>query len=130
MGYVFQESRRSLFPWLNVQDNVLFPLALRGCSRLEQLQRLDEIIEFTRFEVELTDRVYEISGGQAQMVSILRALIVNPKLLILDEPFSALDYESTLFLRERLRQFATELKLTVLYSGRGICKEYEERSKS
>jgi NitT/TauT family transport system ATP-binding protein len=114
IGYVFQDYRRSLLPWHTVRENILFPLWLRGVSARERESRLERLFGETGVRLEPGQRVTTLSGGQAQLVSVLRALIINPRLLILDEPFAALDYERTILLRETLTTIADRLSLTVL----------------
>lgn len=115
IGYVFQDYRRSLLPWHSVRENILYPLRLQSVSRQIENSRLEELLDKTGIKVDLKQRVYSLSGGQAQAVCILRALIVNPKLLILDEPFAALDYERTIALRTLVSSISKDLKLTVLF---------------
>jgi NitT/TauT family transport system ATP-binding protein len=104
IGYVFQNYRDALFPWLTAWDNVAYPLRRSGMkpaavrAKVEQLNALFEI----RFD--LTRYPYELSGGQQQTVCIMRALATEPEVLFLDEPFSALDFEMTLFIRAKLQE--------------------------
>ena len=115
IGYVFQDYRRHLLPWLTVRQNILFPLQLRGIKAAEQNQQLDALLKLVPVSFKLDAPVLGLSGGQAQLVSLLRALIIKPQLLILDEPFSALDYNTTLNLRQTLLAVAKAYKLTVLF---------------
>lgn len=115
VGYVFQDYRKSLLPWGNVEENILFPLMLRGVRKEDSKARLQNLLELTGLALDLKQPVISLSGGQAQAACILRALIIEPRLLILDEPFAALDYERTLSLREKLSEITTRLKLTVLF---------------
>ena len=94
VGFVFQDYRRSLLPWRSVKDNILFPLELQGLSRGEKQNRLDELLSMVPLRLDLNQRVYSLSGGQAQSVCILRALIIQPRILVLDEPFAALDAQN------------------------------------
>ncbi len=114
IGFVFQNYRDSLMPWLNVEKNICFPLKLKGVSKKEQQERLDTIVSEFEINIDLKSKVYNLSGGQAQMVSILRGLIVNPEILILDEPFSALDYQTNLMLYEEILSIWRKLKITVI----------------
>ncbi|HMO01467.1 MAG TPA: ATP-binding cassette domain-containing protein [Oligoflexia bacterium] len=115
VGFVFQDYRRSLLPWYSVRKNILFPLELQRLSKREQAARLEELLSAVPLKLDLDQRVYSLSGGQAQAVCILRALIIKPRILILDEPFAAIDYERTLALRKLISDIAKSLKLTVLF---------------
>jgi NitT/TauT family transport system ATP-binding protein len=114
IGYVFQNYRDALFPWMSARDNVEYPLRVRGWAPTERRRRVDELI--AQFEVgfDLGRRPFELSGGQQQLVSILRALAPKPEVMFLDEPFSALDYEMTLFIRERLQTVFTQTGVTMI----------------
>lgn len=115
IGYVFQDYRRHLLPWLSARDNILFPLKLRGLATSEQIAQLTELLKIVPVSFNLDSCVLGLSGGQAQLVSLLRALIIKPQLLILDEPFSALDYHTTISLRQTLLAVAKAYNLTVLF---------------
>jgi NitT/TauT family transport system ATP-binding protein len=115
IGFVFQDYRRHLMPWLNGYDNIIFPLRLKGIDSAVCKQRVDALVEEIGCTVDLSQRVFTLSGGQAQMVSLLRALIINPDLLILDEPFSAIDYGWTLTLRQKIMSFCSKKGLSILF---------------
>jgi NitT/TauT family transport system ATP-binding protein len=116
-GYVFQNYREALFPWLSAFDNIAYPLKLMGIARAERDRRVERLIVRLGVKIDLALYPYHLSGGQQQLVSIMRALIVEPEILFLDEPFSALDYEMTLFMREQLqRVFMETATTTVLVS--------------
>jgi NitT/TauT family transport system ATP-binding protein len=116
-GYVFQNYREALFPWLRAFDNIAYPLKLMGISKTESTARVERLVARLGVKVDLALYPYQLSGGQQQLVSIMRALIVEPEILFLDEPFSALDYEMTLFMREQLqRVFIETATTTVLVS--------------
>jgi NitT/TauT family transport system ATP-binding protein len=114
IGYVFQNYRDALFPWMSARDNIDYPLKVRGMAPPERQRRVDELI--TQFEVgfDLRSRPSDLSGGQQQLVSILRALAPKPEVMFLDEPFSALDYEMTLFIREKLQTVFQQTGVTML----------------
>jgi NitT/TauT family transport system ATP-binding protein len=83
-------------------------------ARAEQERRLEALVERLGVRIDLNRYPYEMSGGQQQLVSILRALIIDPEVLFLDEPFSALDYEMTLFMREQLQRIFADIGATTL----------------
>jgi len=103
IGYVFQNYREALFPWWKAHENIEYPLKIRGMKASQRKQRVDELVEQFDIRFDLNRYPYEFSGGQQQLISILRALAPNPEIVFLDEPFSALDYEMTLFIREKLQ---------------------------
>jgi NitT/TauT family transport system ATP-binding protein len=104
IGYVFQNYREALFPWVRTIDNIAYPLKLEGKSKAEVDRRLEELVASFDVKFDLNRYPYELSGGQQQTASIMRALAPSPEVLFLDEPFSALDFEMTLFIREKLQE--------------------------
>lgn len=114
IGYVFQNYRDSLFPWLRALENIEYPLKVRSVPRNQQRERVDRLLSAFEIKLDLTRRTYELSGGQQQLVAILRALVADPEVLFLDEPFSALDYEMTLYIRDKLQQVFLETGLTTV----------------
>jgi NitT/TauT family transport system ATP-binding protein len=114
IGYVFQNYREALFPWRSSLANILYPLKYIGVSRAEGLRRVEKLVEQFDVRVDLKRYPYQLSGGQQQLVSIMRALVVEPEVLFMDEPFSALDYELTLLMRERLQRVLHERQVTTL----------------
>jgi NitT/TauT family transport system ATP-binding protein len=114
LSYVFQNYRDALFPWLRAIDNIRYPLKLTGLSRPECDRRVERLLADFDVKIDLDAYPYMLSGGQQQTVSILRALVTDPEVLFLDEPFSALDYEMTLFMREQLQRIFMKTKTTTL----------------
>jgi NitT/TauT family transport system ATP-binding protein len=114
-SYVFQNYRDALFPWLRSIDNIHYPLKLMGLSRREREARVEQLLADFDVKIDLNAYPYMLSGGQQQTVSILRALVTNPEVLFLDEPFSALDYEMTLFMREQLQRVFMKTRTTTLF---------------
>lgn len=114
IGYVFQNYREALFPWMRTIDNIAYPLKLEGKSKVEVDRRMQELVASFDVKFDLRRYPYELSGGQQQTASIMRALANHPEVLFLDEPFSALDYEMTLFIREKLQQVFMETGTTML----------------
>jgi NitT/TauT family transport system ATP-binding protein len=113
-GYVFQNYREALFPWLRAFDNIAYPLRLMKVPRAERKMRTERLVERLGVKIDLSLYPYKMSGGQQQLVSIMRALVVEPEILFLDEPFSALDYEMTLFMREQLQRLFMESGTTMV----------------
>jgi NitT/TauT family transport system ATP-binding protein len=114
IGYVFQNYREALFPWLTAFDNIQYALKLRNVSAAEAKERVNRLVTRLGVAIDLTRYPYEMSGGQQQLVSIMRALVVEPEVLFLDEPFSALDYEMTLFMRNQLQRIFEETGTTMV----------------
>ena len=113
-GYVFQNYREALFPWLRAFDNIAYPLKLMRVPKAERNLRVEKLVTHLGVKLDLNLYPYMMSGGQQQLVSIMRALIVEPEILFLDEPFSALDYEMTLFMREQLQRIFQETHTTTV----------------
>jgi NitT/TauT family transport system ATP-binding protein len=114
IGYVFQNYREAMFPWMRTIDNIAYPLKLAGKSKGDVQQRVDELVASFDVKFDLNRYPYELSGGQQQTASIMRALAPNPEVLFLDEPFSALDFEMTLFIREKLQDVFIKTGTTML----------------
>jgi len=113
-GYVFQNYREALFPWMRAFDNIAYPLKLMNVPPAERRARTEALVAHLGIKLNLGLYPYQMSGGQQQLVSILRALVVEPEILFLDEPFSALDYEMTLFMREQLQRIFLETGTTTI----------------
>jgi NitT/TauT family transport system ATP-binding protein len=114
IGYVFQNYRDALFPWKRAIDNIRYPLELAGRDKAAIDNRVAELVASFEVKFDLNRYPYELSGGQQQTVSIMRALAPEPEVLFLDEPFSALDYEMTLFIRDRLQDIFMKTGVTML----------------
>jgi NitT/TauT family transport system ATP-binding protein len=114
LSYVFQNYRDALFPWMRAISNIQYPLKIIGMDKKSRTRRVEELLAEFDIQIDLNRYPYELSGGQQQTVSILRALITDPEVLFLDEPFSALDYEMTLFMRERLQSVFLKRRGTMI----------------
>jgi NitT/TauT family transport system ATP-binding protein len=114
IGYVFQNYREALFPWMRTIENIAYPLKLMGKSKAEVDRRLAELVASFDVKFDLNRYPYELSGGQQQTASIMRALAPEPEVLFLDEPFSALDFEMTLFIREKLQEVFMKTGTTMM----------------
>lgn len=113
MGMVFQSY--SLFPNLTVAQNIEFGLRNRKIEKTKRLTRVGEMLELVQLD-DLGKRYpHQLSGGQQQRVALARALAVQPEVLLLDEPLSALDAKVRSTLRDEIRRIQTELKTTTLF---------------
>jgi putative spermidine/putrescine transport system ATP-binding protein len=105
----------ALFPHLNVRDNIAFALRVRGLSTLDRRKAADAMIEKVRL-TELADRLPgQLSGGQQQRVALARAAITGPKVLLLDEPLSALDEQLRVQMRQELSRMQRDLGITFIH---------------
>ena len=110
---VFQDD--SIFPWMTVLDNVAFPLELRGVPRRRRVETAEELIERVGLLRFAGNYPHELSMGMKQRVGIARALAHNPEVLLMDEPFAALDAQTKAVLQEELLTLWTRYQRTVLF---------------
>ena len=113
MGMVFQAY--SLFPHLTVAENVAFGLKLRGDDRRKRAARAGEMLELVGLSEHGTRYASQLSGGQQQRVALARALAIEPAVLLLDEPLSALDAKVRVQLRDEIRRVQLEVGTTTLF---------------
>ncbi len=114
LNMVFQ--RPTLFPHLDARENVAFGLRLAGVSKSECAQRVAEALELVRLPDIGKRRAGELSGGQIQRVTLARALVNRPSVLLLDEPLSALDLKIRLEMEVELRRVHRETGATFIYA--------------
>lgn len=119
-SYVFQDYRESLLPWRTNFENLAFPLEIQKWNREKIKRRINELQNFFELKFSLAAHPYELSGGQQQILAFARALAPRPKLLFLDEPFSALDYENSIRLREKLQEYHQQEQPTVFLISHNI----------
>jgi NitT/TauT family transport system ATP-binding protein len=100
---IFQET--SLFPWLTVWENVSFGLSIRGASKAERRAAAEEALQRVGLKAAMEKRPDELSGGMRQRVAVARALAMRPKVLLMDEPFAALDVQT----RARMQDFLLDV---------------------
>ncbi|MET8349912.1 MULTISPECIES: ABC transporter ATP-binding protein [unclassified Micromonospora] len=112
-GLMFQEP--ALFPWLTVDGNVEVPLKLRGLPRAERRARVAELLRTVHLADFGRKRPHELSGGMRQRVALARTLALDTPVLLMDEPFGALDAMTRDILHDELERIWSERKLSVLF---------------
>ncbi len=112
IGMVFQEE--STFPWRNVIDNVAFPLEIAGIAKAERMTRARRFVSLVGLDGFENRYPSELSGGMRQRVSMARTLASEPKILLMDEPFAALDEQTRLLLGDKVLQVQQQLSQTML----------------
>ena len=109
---VFQQP--GLYPWLCLRDNVAFGLRMRSPSRIDWA-RVDEVIAVMGLRGFERHRPYELSGGMQQRAALARALVMNPRVLLMDEPFAALDAQTRLNMQRFLLDLWEKIRATVVF---------------
>jgi spermidine/putrescine transport system ATP-binding protein len=105
----------ALFPLMTVAENITYGLRVRGISKTDRMKRADELLDLIALSGQGNKLVSELSGGQKQRVAIARALAVEPKVLLLDEPLSALDLKLRQHMRNELRAIQQRVGITFIY---------------
>jgi NitT/TauT family transport system ATP-binding protein len=113
VGVVFQEA--NLFPWLTALDNVAFPLVLRGVKAAERRQRAADMLRLVGLDGFATRHPHELSGGMRQRVAIARGLVQDPPVLLMDEPFGALDEQTRMMMGDELLRIWSQTRKTVVF---------------
>ncbi|NDA46999.1 MAG: ABC transporter ATP-binding protein [Alphaproteobacteria bacterium] len=113
LGFVFQDS--TLMPWTSVYNNVFLPLRLSGLSKAQADYRIHEVLDLVGLRDFASAYPGELSGGMKMRTSIARALIQRPQLLLMDEPFAALDEITRVKLNNDLLQLKAELAMTIVF---------------
>ncbi|WP_084637220.1 ABC transporter ATP-binding protein [Neomicrococcus aestuarii] len=115
MAVVFQEYGRSLFPWLRVADNVELPLKNAGVPKAERTRLVNEALEAVGLAHVPKSYPWQLSGGMQQRVAIARAVAYQPEVLLMDEPFAAVDAQTRADLEDLVRRIWKQLGMTVLF---------------
>lgn len=117
-GMVFQQ--HALFPWLTARGNVVFGLRNAGISKAEKRDRADELLELVGLTAAASRYPREMSGGMQQRVAIARALALDPEILLMDEPFGALDEMTRIELQDELLRIWETRKKTIVFVTHSI----------
>ncbi|WP_327393448.1 ABC transporter ATP-binding protein [Streptomyces sp. NBC_01186] len=115
MAVVFQEYGRSLFPWLTVRQNVMLPLKEKRGPKAERERLTDEALEAVGLADCPSSYPWQLSGGMQQRVAIARAVAYEPHVLVMDEPFAAVDAQTRAELEDLVRELWRRLGVTVLF---------------
>ena len=115
MAVVFQEYGRSLFPWMRVRQNVELPLKNQGVPKAERDRLVDEALEAVGLAHVPHSYPWQLSGGMQQRVAIARAVAYQPEVLLMDEPFAAVDAQTRADLEDLIRTVWKKLRVTVLF---------------
>ncbi len=115
---VFQSD--GLFPWLTVLDNVTYGLKLKGMGKEEAEKKAKAMLQKVHLSQYITSYPHQLSGGMKQRVAIARAFVMEPDILLMDEPFSALDEQTRIVLQQELIQLWKETKVTIMFVTHNI----------
>lgn len=115
---VFQEA--GLFPWLTVLDNVTYGLKIKGLSKEEMEKKARDVLQMVHLSQYVDSYPHQLSGGMKQRVSIARALVMEPDILLMDEPFSALDEQTRMVLHRELLEIWRKTKVTIFFVTHNI----------
>ena len=115
---VFQEA--GLFPWLTVLENVTYGLLLKKVPKAQAKEKALEVLKMVHLSRYVDSYPHQLSGGMKQRVSIARALVMEPDILLMDEPFSALDEQTKMVLHKELLEIWRKTKVTIFFITHNI----------
>lgn len=118
IGYVFQQG--ALFPWMSVYSNIEFPLRAKKVERVERREKVRNMLRMVGLESFSSSYPHQLSGGMQQRAALARSLVMEPDLLLMDEPFSSLDTRTSQELQESLRDLWKQASTTVLFVTHNI----------
>jgi NitT/TauT family transport system ATP-binding protein len=112
---VFQDAANALFPWLRAHENVEFGLAIQGMPRRKAAQKAQHYLDLVGLSAHAQKFPYELSGGMKQRCQLARALVLEPEVLLMDEPFAALDAISKRIMQRELVRIWQQFQITIVY---------------
>lgn len=115
MAVVFQEYGRSLYPWMRVRENVELPLKNQGMNKATRKELVDNALEAVGLDHVPRSYPWQLSGGMQQRVAIARAVAYQPEVLLMDEPFAAVDAQTRADLEDLVRSVWKQLGITILF---------------
>ena len=114
VGIVFQNYDKSLMPWRTCLDNIALPLEAHWVSRKERRERVYSFLNDLGLNLPVDQYPYQMSGGQKQLACIARAMIIQPSILLLDEPFVSLDYRTRIDMQFKLQEIWGKTRVTTI----------------
>ena len=112
-GFVFQKN--SLLPWMTLEENVGYGLKIQGLPKSQIRDQVDHYLDLVGLSAHRFAYPHQLSGGMQQRGSIVRALITNPKVLLMDEPFGAVDAQTRIILQEMLLRIWAKVGITIIF---------------
>jgi NitT/TauT family transport system ATP-binding protein len=112
---VFQDATNALFPWLRTHENVEFGLSIQGFAKRKAAQRAAKYLDLVGLRDHARKYPYELSGGMKQRCQLARALVLEPEVLLMDEPFAALDAISKRIMQKELLRIWQQFRMTIVY---------------
>ncbi|MBI4452950.1 ABC transporter ATP-binding protein [Candidatus Woesearchaeota archaeon] len=129
IGYAFQNYRDSLLPWRTNLENIGFPLEIKGVSKLKIENEVKKFLKRLNVRLPLDKYPYQSSGGEQQLVAILREVISCPKIILMDEPFSAIDMEGRAYIRIKIQEIWCEMGIAIIFVTHDISEAIQLGSK-
>lgn len=120
IGYVFQNFQATFLPWKKNIDNVAFSLELKGINKKERREIARDLLKKLDINIPENNYTYQLSGGQLQLLAIARALISKPRVLLLDEPFNQLDYQTRISMNNKILEIWQKTETTILFVSHEI----------
>lgn len=117
IGFVFQDYRQSLFPWKTAIANICLPQKIKGIPEAQYMSKAHRLIQLFKVEFDLKKLPMKLSGGEQQKICIIRSLIESPKLFLMDEPCSAMDYGSRMIFLHNLRSELKSLRTAAVFTS-------------